>query len=116
MTPSELADKLLEARTKATQGEWQIENIGDGKWDLEQIIVHDGKTGYGDDIVCDLDADKPEAKSNAQFIALAANHVPTLCEYVLRLEKALNLALYYCEGDATWEGLKKQVDEILEGK
>lgn len=30
-----------------------------------------------------------------------------------RLKKALDLALYYVNGDATWEALKAKVDEIL---
>jgi hypothetical protein len=37
-------------------------------------------------------------------------------EVLLRLIKALELALYYVEGDATYEALCRQVNEILEGK
>lgn len=31
------------------------------------------------------------------------------------LRKALDLALYYVEGDATYEGVKQKVNEILTG-
>jgi hypothetical protein len=84
-----LANKMIEAREKATDGVWQVEKIGDGQYDAEQIIVHDGKTGFGDDIICDLDPDKPGAKNNASFITHAANNAKPLAELTLRLVKAL---------------------------
>lgn len=33
-----------------------------------------------------------------------------------RLTKALDLALYYVEGDSAWEGLKVKIDKILRGE
>lgn len=33
-----------------------------------------------------------------------------------RYKKALDLALYYVNGDATWEGVKMKVDKILKGE
>ena len=41
--------------------------------------------------------------------------IKSLMNKVLRYKKALDLALYYIEGDATWEGVKHQVDQILNG-
>lgn len=32
-----------------------------------------------------------------------------------RLKKALDLALYYIEGDATYEAVKEKIDKILTG-
>lgn len=33
---------------------------------------------------------------------------------LMKYKEALELALYYVEGDATWEGLKVKIDKLLE--
>jgi len=46
----------------------------------------------------------------------ANENLAWLIEHCRNLQKALDLVLYYVEGAATWEALKPQVDQILEGK
>jgi hypothetical protein len=42
--------------------------------------------------------------------------VKKLAEDNLRLIEALELAMYYVEGDATWEGLCLKVEAVLKGE
>ena len=72
----ELLEKSLELCEKATPGPWLTESYCDDNGKHRWTTIHDGKTGYGDDIIgdtnlgiCSTDTDKKEEKENAAFIA-----------------------------------------------
>lgn len=89
----------VKARVEVTtEGPWKVETVGDGVYDCISTLVHDGKTGFGDDVICDIDGDKPEAKSNAKFIAHARTDVPTLIKIVeMAIETMTSIAAEKCK-------------------
>lgn len=71
-------------------------------------------------LTAELAAAKAEVESwNAQherMNAAWAGKVERLKLDLSRHKRALELALYYVEGDATYEGVKEKVSRILEGE
>lgn len=63
--------------------------------------------GYGSD---------SHVEKDSTFIAASRTLVPDLAEAVLRLTAALELALYYVDGDSAHEICKAKVERILEGE
>jgi hypothetical protein len=73
------------------------------------------RQGYERGVFESIDTDKVGKAINAAMnSALKINK--ELHENLGRHKKALDLALYYVEGDATWESLRDQVSLILKGE
>lgn len=64
-----------------------------------------------DELRAELAAAKAEIDRLQQY-----NDAARLAADLSRHKRALELALYYVEGDATYEGVKEKVSRILEGK
>lgn len=85
MTPLDKAKALLDARRKATQGEWEHTNDGES-------IHPPANSGFNGLCICTM----PQAETykeqdrnsvNFDFIVLAANHAEAICTRLVELEK-----------------------------
>lgn len=103
--------EVRERESRATAGPW-FDKLIDGGYDsYPMALVTDGKTGYGDDTICDVDTDKTAYKQNATFIAHARIDVTRLRSMLERAVEALDVALeanWSCECPTQEECAKEQ--------
>lgn len=103
-----LAEKLIELRKMATK-------VYHSKMKHMTDYLC-GEDEDGDFVMAEFNRGMPNWKRDLEFCIFASNHAADIAERMLRLEKALELALYYVEGDSTYEAVKMKVEAILRGE
>ncbi len=108
---NDLLARVKSAREAATPGEWKVSVDGDGFYEVIRTRIHDGKTGYGDDTICEMDSDKLEVHPNGKFIALAANEILKLVAICEVQAEALT-TIFNEQGDADAELALAECEKI----
>lgn len=103
-------DALIEAREKATQGEWKYD---DGNHQVEGVDSRFGVCDIITEVTGDLNGRDPSSYwgNDGEFIALAANELKPLLE---NYKRALEVVRYYADStnfEAVNNGRNYQVEE-----